>query len=347
MNRARGCIVESMKQNDTIDIIKYILALMVVAIHSGIFPMILYPWLRIAVPLFFMISSYIFFTRIQKINDVEQRTATRKYIIRNLKYYLFWFLLLLPITICIRRDWYDGRIISLIIKIISQIVFSSTFVASWFIVASIWGIFILSKVNKISKKLMVPLILAIYCICCVRSSYYELFCHNQVINLVVKTYETIFCCPYFSFPIALCWMYIGKMFAQAQQSKRRFVVCTAGIFVFSIALFIEWKYVYFMYESYLNDCYFMLMPLCICIFEVILNINVNIKCAKVLRTISTIMYPLHASLIFIINLAFRKINVSNKKLIVYCVVVVLCHLAAYLIVKLEKTRYGEILRYAH
>lgn len=35
------------------DVVKFCLALMVVAIHSKLFPMLLYPWLRLAVPLFF------------------------------------------------------------------------------------------------------------------------------------------------------------------------------------------------------------------------------------------------------------------------------------------------------
>lgn len=50
------------KQNyDIFDLAKFILAIFIIAIHSEFLPHILYPWLRIAVPLFFVISAYLFF----------------------------------------------------------------------------------------------------------------------------------------------------------------------------------------------------------------------------------------------------------------------------------------------
>ena len=37
---------------DIFDLVKLILSIMIVAIHTSLFPTILYPWLRLAVPLF-------------------------------------------------------------------------------------------------------------------------------------------------------------------------------------------------------------------------------------------------------------------------------------------------------
>ena len=55
------------------DIVKFFLSLMVVAIHCELFPLTLYPWLRLAVPLFFVISSYLFFGNLQKCKTVGEK----------------------------------------------------------------------------------------------------------------------------------------------------------------------------------------------------------------------------------------------------------------------------------
>ena len=61
---------------NSIDILKIILALFVVVIHSGIDKTVLAPVLRIAVPLFFIISSYFFFTKNAKLQtNKEKNTA--------------------------------------------------------------------------------------------------------------------------------------------------------------------------------------------------------------------------------------------------------------------------------
>ena len=82
------------------DIVKFIMALMVVAIHSSLFPMVLYPWLRLAVPMFFIISSYFFFGNLRKVEtDKEKNKRLWKYVKRNLILYGFWFVVLLPYTL--------------------------------------------------------------------------------------------------------------------------------------------------------------------------------------------------------------------------------------------------------
>lgn len=60
------------KNYDIFDLTKFILSLFIVAIHSSILLDILSPCVRIAVPLFFMISSYLFFERKYKMTDTTR-----------------------------------------------------------------------------------------------------------------------------------------------------------------------------------------------------------------------------------------------------------------------------------
>ena len=69
-----------MKNYDIFDLTKYTLSIMVIAIHSCLFPMILYPWLRLAIPLFFIISSFLLFIKINFSSKNEKNTIIKKYI---------------------------------------------------------------------------------------------------------------------------------------------------------------------------------------------------------------------------------------------------------------------------
>ena len=98
---------DSAKRNDAkYDFLKFFLSLLVLAIHSALYPMILYPWLRIAVPLFFIMSSYFVFSKLCTASADAQKDVLKMFIGRNIKLYLCWFILLLPITIYIRKEIY-------------------------------------------------------------------------------------------------------------------------------------------------------------------------------------------------------------------------------------------------
>lgn len=61
--------MEKSKINSNYDILKVALAIMIVMIHSEFLPNVLYPWFRISVPLFFIISAYFFFSKIRNCAD--------------------------------------------------------------------------------------------------------------------------------------------------------------------------------------------------------------------------------------------------------------------------------------
>ena len=337
-----------MKYSSTLDISKYILSLMIVAIHSALFPNILYPWLRLAVPLFFIISSYILFYRIKAEGDERASNLVKNYIKRNLQLYLFWFILLFPITVYVRCSWLDGGLIAFFKTFIPQLLFSSTFVASWFIIASVWAVIILFFTRKISWKIMLPVLSVVYIICCLRSSYYFLLERNDVISNIVYYYESIFTSPVFSFPVATFWMYIGKLFTELKGktvfSKQ---ILIKGVVVFAVCLWIEWKVVIKLGGFNNNDCYIFLAPLVFCIFALMKDIDINCKYSKILRTISTVTYPLHASLVVIVSGVFSHLIGLNYSWLNFIITVICCHLATFIILKLENVRWLRFLKYSH
>lgn len=229
----------------------------------------------------------------------------KKFIIRQLKLYIFWFVVLLPITIYIRKSWFDDGIIAGIFTTIKQLLFSSTFKASWFITAMITATCIVAALSeKINKYFLFLLFFIIYVICCLSSSYYSLFQNTIIIKEIYSTYVSVFTSPVFSFPSALIWVYIGKMYSENTKKVNMKLLATLTI-ICTILLFFEWKFVFDLTGKLNNDCYVFLVPLAASLFGIVNNINIKIRHAKMLRKISTITYPLHGSLAIIVSNILR------------------------------------------
>lgn len=335
------------KNQDSFDLAKYILSIMVVAIHSSLFPMILYPWLRLAVPLFFMISSYLLFLKINSSGETEQLEHLKKYIVRNLKLYLFWFIALFPLTIFYHRQWFTNGFLDAVRNIITQTLFSSTFMLSWFITASVTASVILFATRKINKAAIAVLAVFIYFICCIRSSYFSCVNSNIWVQKIVYYYEYLFTNPVFSFPVAVFWMFIGKCFADAREKSIQKPTLIFTTLFFSAALWVEWRFVYNLNGTFNNDCYLFLAPLSICIFFWLKDSNLKISNPRLLRQISTVTFALHGSVIPIISFFFKHFFHKKYYLAIFLLSVFICHVAAFIILKLEKNSHFSFLKYSH
>lgn len=73
--------MEKIKQNDAFDVLKATMAIMIMVIHIvalnrlGILGTYIFPILRIAVPIFFLISSYLFFKKIKLIGRYGEQKS--------------------------------------------------------------------------------------------------------------------------------------------------------------------------------------------------------------------------------------------------------------------------------
>ena len=99
------------KNNDSLDCLKVILSVLIVILHSHPlgekYHYIFYPLVRVAVPVFFIISGFLFFNKCERINPID---ALKRYVIRNMKLYAFWECVLLPVTIYVRDYFSNGML---------------------------------------------------------------------------------------------------------------------------------------------------------------------------------------------------------------------------------------------
>lgn len=330
------------------DIVKFIMALMIVAIHSNLFPMVLYPWLRLAVPMFFIISSYFFFGSLQKLEtDKEKKQRLWKYIKRNLILYGFWFVALLPYTLYIRK-YFEGGVISGIFKFIKALLFASTFPVSWYIQASIVAvtvIFFASK--KIKNRYLLLFSALIYCFAVLRSSYWSDIKDITFIKTVYKGYQFIFASPVFNASSAFIWIVIGKLFAE-EKIRIKNIFAITGLLLSSALLYGEWLAVRTLNSSIDNDCYFFLIPTAFFAFQIIRSIKVSPSgITNFLGKSSTLIYVTHMPAITLISLLLNRLFSVNDNILVFVAVVILCTIGSYIVFKLEKSRIFRWLKYSH
>lgn len=245
---------------------------------------------RIAVPFFFVFSSYIFF---KKQGDI------RSFIKRLLLLYLVWFILESPL---IYHTFFVAPDRSLAYKTLiffRGLLISSTFPGSWFITALWQGMLI---VWWLSKKLKQRQLLLLGLLCILASlpgtMYYGFIKNTALLK------------PYWLFNMALC---------PAHSFITAIPFCIAGLFLAErpFTLSINKKYLFLLLAlllgcletvlcrsyCYMSDTYISLFVFAPILVSLLLQIKVNIphSLALYFRKTSILIYLIHLPIIFLLN----------------------------------------------
>ena len=288
--------------------------------------------------------------------DTEQAKKNEliKYCKRILKLYLFWFVLLLPLTIYYCK-WYRGIDLDVLLDILRLFLFGSTFMASWFLMASLLSI---ALVWFLSRKVKAGVLFAIgiimYLYCCMTSNYFHLCERLPLFTEFYKGYVSIFKVPCNSFPAALIFVLIGKYLADHTIGISNKILCWA-IVILSFTCFLEFYFVWSHRYILIGDAYLSLPLLSMAIFMFVgqnyVKINAN---SKKLRKYSTIIFCSHFSfgrlILIILNAVFGKIQFYSydvNVLLAYILTLIVCLLLSRFLLWLEKQEHFEWVRYSH
>lgn len=326
-------------RSDFLDVCKAILAIMVIAIHSTLFPNILMPWLYIAVPLYFLMSSYFFFYK---------KSPLKHFCARLLRLYFAWFLVLLPVIIYTKREkWFDGNICHSLLCIFKGFCFEDTFPASWFLSALLLSVCLVSILRRyLHASAIVLLSIIPFSMACLCSSWYSVFHHCAWLREINDLHE-IFAYPPRSFTAALIWVAIGAFVADRRVYIGKIAlycatVCGAGL------LYIEWLWAKSLNGCYSSGCYFSLPCLVVPLFLIAKDIKLSIGCARQLRVFSVVTYCIHYSVVITVwNIGKRFAFWDEFGMIRFCLAIV-CSLIAYLIItKIEALKICRCVQYLH
>lgn len=320
------------KPNAVFDFFKLGLSALIVLLHTSSisdepYLLVFYPWVRLAVPLFFMLSAYFFFSKITRCESWSEKTASyRRFAIRNLKLYGFWFVVLLPITI-ITHDWaHEGNGIGIAFRFLREFLFHETFWASWFIMALIISVgLVLLMSRAFSSRLIITITLFVYLLVCLKSSYSSIiYSHFSLMAAAFEKYESIFLSIVNSFPAGLFWVAVGKAFAEKQNrwsNGANGILFASGV----VLLFAEWYCLKKIDGHFKNDFYVMLIPVCLAIFNWILHLppkesSYGLPCRKA----STIIYTTHFSVAVMLQRFFDIYGKTISFLPLFAITIMIC-----------------------
>jgi surface polysaccharide O-acyltransferase-like enzyme len=334
------------RNNDFLDLLKFVLSLIVVAIHAN--PLgndlgyLRFPLVRVAVPLFFMISGYFFLGKLMQIQEVKKkRIAIMRFVKRNLQLYLSWFIVLFPLIV-FNRGYFSHGIVAGIVTIIKDFFFGSTFIASWYLMALVIGVLIVCMLCKFFGNTGIFVVgLSAYILCCLACSYRNLFSDGLFPAVIWQWYpDDIFN----SFPVSIIWLGLGKWIAEHEvivdRIPRKFIYGT-GILSLA-ALLAEHCMIQAFGWAFSNDCYFLLLPVCTVLFIVALNVKIHFSQAVVLRRCSTVIFCLHGALLVVFGFLIRRLGIDTWLLpgaiIQYVLVVLGCLVASALLIRLRRVK---------
>ena len=296
------------KRTQSIDIMKFVLAVLVVIIHAEVDVGLFHPFLSMAIPIFFITSSYFFFGKILVAETQHQRNQILfKFLKRNMMLYSFWFLALLPVTLYI-RDWFSGSAVMSVLRFLQSFLFNSTFRGSWYIMALNIGV---ALVLLLSRKLKTPVLLAlgfvVYLVVCLTSNYYGLIERSSTALELYNGYMDIFRSVNNSFPAGIFWIVLGKALSENDRNWNRGFLL-AVIAVSSVLLLVEHGVITYFGLALSNHGYLALVPLCVAVFCFVRNAQTSAGTNLRLGHMSTIVYAIHTSLVTVLGAVLHRVT---------------------------------------
>ncbi len=282
------------KEYNSIDMLKFTLAIFVAMIHSGVNKSLISPILRCAVPLFFIISSYFFFSKLKRITEKKERNAALVHLVkRNLYLYLIWTGIQSPLLFFM-RGYHQNGIVDGILGFIKDILLGRTFTGSWYVWSLVIGvpiIFLLSK--KISAGWLTLLTLPLYIFCCFLTNYYNLFAPDSFVRVVGDGWTNL-TGLYLStgLPVALFWISLGRLVAEKAprlKTRQLFILTAASGLLLMLERFLTLK----LNSAFTDDCYIMLAFVCPIIFLLILKRRTTLITRFRIRELSVLIYVTH------------------------------------------------------
>lgn len=326
----------------SVDLSKFLASLLVIAIHTHPFWCVnndidyySTSFCRIAVPYFFISSSFLFFRKSNP--DIKHYTK------RLLILYAVWFLIELPIVYHRFFVAYERPLPFQIANFVRCLIFNNTWLASWYIMASILAVAIVYYLSKhLSNKWLLMIGCAAYLLSLSCSSYSGAV--DLLLNERLRYYHALVSylfMPANSFIVALLFIVLGKIVAERfnnNQKNNNTIVTDSSRSVMLLFLIISvllWGIEVYMikWSVSINDAFLALPFVTVCGFVLILNAKIHIEpeTSRVLRYMSILVYILHP----VLSLLNQRFCGMSYGLLLFSITLIESLFIAWLIVKLS------------
>lgn len=279
------------KMNATIDIVKLLMAILVVGIHAEPFGYNI--WLdrgfgivtRLCVPFFFVASSYFFWIKPKKAKD---------YLKRILQLYLIWSIIYLPFDIASLKSMS-------LQDILYKYLWAGTDHALWFLCGTVTGfliVFLLSKFLDAKKVFAISVIVLL--IGCMKSTWSPmlegLFSFEIHIHVAGHRNGLFYAFPY----IALGRLIANKHTHEKERSIRSYVL---GFLISMIMLSLESVLFVLIFDTASRILWISVLPCTYYFFMLVKHIEIPMLKEKsiFLRKMSILIYVSHSLFLILFN----------------------------------------------
>ena len=318
------------KNYDLVDVSKFVLAILVVAIHAGV-PIA--GWAgRLAVPYFFIISGYFYFKKFNGLSD--RREKIESYLIYSKRIFyllLIWLILYMPLVvyrIYVTGDFSVTRIgISFLIGRLPGFGFS------WYLCASVFGLgTLLLMMRYLGTKITLFVAVFFEVLCILLSSYHvlllqwkNLFDFSSLNSLV--------------FVFSRSWIYfilgnwLSKNLNKIKLNVNPFVL--PGLAIVLLEHFLINSYGFCLGGPGTDESFF--IPLvAFCFAVAVLKSDVKIKNAALMREMSTFIYMAHGGALVLQKSISHICSFTMNNLTAWICATLIVFLAYYLMSRNEK-----------
>lgn len=321
--------VNAEKMNGTIDIVKYLMAILVIGIHTEPFGFNF--WLdkgfgiitRLCVPFFFIASSYFFF---------RKEKAAKEFIGRIVLLYIVWSIIYLPFDINELRE------VSLF-QLLDIFLWSGNDHGLWFLCATIIGFLITYGLLKIMKPryvLIVALVMLI--IGTAKSTYSTAF--YEVFGILLPDNLGSRNGLFYGFPYIALGMVIAKSKNQGKTDSIKKLYVGFGISLLMLA--IESSLFVIRYNATSTILWLSVFTYSYFFFMIANNTNIVIhkKYALLLRKMSTLLYVSQFLFIPALSTYFSTMSL-------FLTTVILTTVFSLVIIKVSELRYLGFMKYLY
>lgn len=311
--------------------------------------------LRIAIPFFFIASSFFLF---RKINQSPENRAEilKSFYKRIFLLWLFWFIVSLP---CFIDKVFIASNLPLSDKFVAfflKMILKGGFNGAWYLWTTIISVFIVDKMRNIDIKYNLCVFVLFYLIACLFSTYYNIVNITQnsfgdLLNKLTGYLNSLDINFYHTFLSGTIFVYIGKLFAEQDGKilKHPLIFLIAYPFIGYGELFMC---TYFSLNV-ATDFFIMLLPFSIAFFQTILNWEVIERpIHKQLRICSTFLYLYHFVFLHVVYRMCETLGFEIVGSVVWTIVMFVLIFATgiplcLLNQKLSNKKYFKFLKYSY
>ncbi len=331
-----------------IDIIKYIMAIFVVAIHVGPFSMFgkeaenaLDIFIRLAVPFFFCCSGFFLRKKLDNSNDdTEYRKSIFNYEKRVLWLYFIWTIIYIP---CIAFWYYKDKKTPLMQ--IKEIIFDGSYLHLWYLPSLAVAALLASLLYRYIKlKYICVIAIILYIIGLCDNVWYKLIAREiPYLKVVINKYDLLFITTRNGLFFGFAFVVLGFVAVDIVIKMKSSII----LFVLSMILLTFENFVYYFNKtSKINEGYIMTLTSVLFLFMIAKNITITYRpVLEYFRVGGVLIYFTHCWVDFTYSvLCFNILHRSFNSIIRFLYTVAITVTLSIILYKLQKKEKFKIIR---